>query len=168
MLGRLGVRDAITYRLRDIAKHTIEYREKHGVYRKDLLQLLIQLRNTGKISDDSDQLWSVESIAENLKSMSIDSIAANSFLFYMAGSETTAATASYTIYELAMNSELLEKAVEDVDKSLKKHGLSTAGHLTYEAIQDMAYLDLCVMGNFVFVIYSYNHYNDFRLVPNVK
>uniref|UniRef100_A0A1I8P5Q4 Cytochrome P450 n=1 Tax=Stomoxys calcitrans TaxID=35570 RepID=A0A1I8P5Q4_STOCA len=146
VLGRLGVRDNITYRLRDIVQQTIEYREKHGVTRKDLLQLLIQLRNTGKISDDSDQLWStVETAADNLKSMSIDIIAANSFLFYMAGSETTASTTSYTIYELAMNPEVLEKARQDVDKAMEKHGLDKHKRLTYDAIQDMSYLDLCIM-----------------------
>ncbi|XP_075153332.1 cytochrome P450 6d1-like [Haematobia irritans] len=146
ILCRLGVRDAITYRLRDIVQQTIEYRERHGVIRKDLLQLFIQLRNTGKISDDSDQLWSaVETAAEDFKSMSIDVIAANAFIFYMAGSETTSATAAYTLYELAMNPDVLGKVQDDVDKAVKKHGLNVKERLTYDAIQDMPYLDLCIM-----------------------
>lgn len=128
-------------------KRTIEFREEKGVVRKDLLQLFIQLRNTGKISDDNDKLWhDVESTAENLKAMSIDMIASNSFLFYIAGSETTAATTSFTIYELAMYPEILKKAQSEVDECLQRHGLKPQGRLTYEAIQDMKYLDLCVMG----------------------
>ncbi|XP_061395496.1 cytochrome P450 6d1 [Musca vetustissima] len=146
ILSRLGAKDPVTYRLRDIVKRTIEFREEKGVVRKDLLQLFIQLRNTGKISDDSDKLWNeVESTAENLKSMSIDMIASNSFLFYIAGSETTAATTSFTIYELAMYPEILKKAQNEVDEVLRKHNLKPEGRLTYEAIQDLKYLDLCVM-----------------------
>lgn len=146
-MSRLGAKDPITYRLRDIVKRTIEFREEKGVVRKDLLQLFIQLRNTGKISDDNDKLWhDVESTAENLKAMSIDMIASNSFLFYIAGSETTAATTSFTIYELAMYPEILKKAQSEVDECLQRHGLKPQGRLTYEAIQDMKYLDLCVMG----------------------
>uniref|UniRef100_A0A1I8Q2A8 Cytochrome P450 n=1 Tax=Stomoxys calcitrans TaxID=35570 RepID=A0A1I8Q2A8_STOCA len=146
ILGRLGVRDPVIYRLRDIVQQTIEHREKNGVMRKDLLQLLIQLRNTGEISEDNEQLWNViKTSGESLKSISIDIIASNAFLFYMAGSETTAATTSYTIYELSMNPRVLQKAQEEVDKAMEKHGLGVNGRLTYEAIQDMAYLDLCVM-----------------------
>ncbi|XP_075153331.1 cytochrome P450 6d3-like [Haematobia irritans] len=155
ILGRLGVRDPVTYRFRDIVQQTIEYREKNGVTRKDLLQLLIQLRNFGKLNEDGEKeedddagenLWKmIHSREENSKSMSIDIIASNSFLFYMAGSETTASTTSYTIYELSMNPEVLKKAQDDVDKALRKHNLNFEGKLTYEAVQDMTYLDLCVM-----------------------
>ncbi|XP_061395486.1 cytochrome P450 6d1-like [Musca vetustissima] len=146
ILSRLGAKDPVTYRLRDIVKRTIEFREEKGVVRKDLLQLFIQLRNTGKISDDSDKVWKkIESTAENLKAMSIDMIASNAFLFYVAGSETTSATISFTIYELAMYPEILKKAQNEVDEVLRKHNLKPEGRLTYEAIQDLKYLDLCVM-----------------------
>lgn len=147
LLTRLGTKEPVVYRLRDIVKRTIEFREENNVVRKDLLHLLIQLRNTGKISDDNDNLWNkVESTATNLKAMSIDMIASNSFLFYIAGSETTASSTSFTIYELAMNPEALKKAQNEVDECLKKHGIKPDGRITYEAIQDMKYLDLCVKG----------------------
>lgn len=144
----MGIKDPITQRIGEIVKRTIEFREEKGVVRKDLLQLLIQLRNTGKISDDNDQLWKAESTAENLKSMSIDMIASNSFIFYIAGSETTAATTSFTIYEFAMHPEILKKAQTEVDQCLEKHGLKPSDHLTYDVIQELKYLDLCVMGKF--------------------
>ncbi|XP_059222051.1 cytochrome P450 6d1-like [Stomoxys calcitrans] len=146
-LSSMGVKDSISHRLRDIVSHTIEYREKHGVIRKDLLQLLIQLRNTGKISEDNERVWSTtnETKAEHFKkAMSIDMIAANSFLFYMAGSETTSATISFTLYEMAMYPDIFAKAQNEVDEILERYGLKPDGHLTYEAIQDMKYLDLCV------------------------
>lgn len=48
--------------MKNIVRQTINYREKNNVSRKDMLQLLLQLRNTGKISAD-DNVWAVESVA---------------------------------------------------------------------------------------------------------
>ena len=72
--------------------------------------------------------------------MSVDMIAAQLFLFYVAGFETSAATAAFTLYELAQYPELLKKAQADVEQALEKHG-----KLTYEALSDMKYMDLCIM-----------------------
>ena len=146
ILARIGPTNQVSLRLKDIVQRTIEHREKHGVMRKDLLQLLIQLRNTGKISDDNDEIWSIESTADNLKSMSIEMITAQMFLFYVAGSETTAATTSFTLYEMAMYPEILKKAQAEVDECLNKHNIKPDGKYTYESIKDMKYLDLCVTG----------------------
>lgn len=74
--------------------------------------------------------------------MSIESIAAQMLLFYIAGFETSASSAAFTIYELSQYPELLAKAQRDVENALEKHD----GKLTYEAIQDMKFLDLCIMG----------------------
>lgn len=49
-----------------IVKETVRYREQNNVERKDMLQILLQLRNTGKINTDDDdghvnaQLWSAQ------------------------------------------------------------------------------------------------------------
>lgn len=43
-----------------IVKETFEHREKHGIVRKDMLQLLMQLRNTGSIDEDDSKPWSLE------------------------------------------------------------------------------------------------------------
>ncbi|XP_075153327.1 cytochrome P450 6d3-like [Haematobia irritans] len=144
-LCRLGVTDPITYRVRDIVQRTIEFREKNNVMRKDLLQLLIQLKNTGKISDDIERISNMETPAENLKSITLDVISANMLLFYIAGSETTSSTIAYTLYEMAMNPEILQKAQNEIDLCLEKHKLQAQGSLSYESVQDMKYLDLCVM-----------------------
>jgi cytochrome P450 family 6 len=38
-----------------IVEDTVTYREKNGVTRKDFMQLLIQLKNDGKIDEDGDK-----------------------------------------------------------------------------------------------------------------
>lgn len=38
----------------EIVKQTVQYREKNNVVRKDLMQLLIQLRNNGSAEQDGN------------------------------------------------------------------------------------------------------------------
>lgn len=140
LFQRLGWTEPAPEYMKKIVRSTIEYREKNNVIRKDMLQLLLQLRNTGKINDDNDEEWSAQKTKDALKSMSVELIAAQLFLFYVAGFETSASTTAFTLYELAQYPELLKKAQEDVKQAFEKHG-----SLTYEALKEMKFLDLCVM-----------------------
>jgi cytochrome P450 family 6 len=45
----------------DITKNTIEYRETNDVSRKDFMQLLLQLRNKGKVGEDGE--WDAKNTA---------------------------------------------------------------------------------------------------------
>jgi len=153
-MNRLGYEHKVLAKLRDIMQRTIEFREKHNVVRKDLLQLLIRLRNTGKIGEDDDENWDIETAQEELKAMSIDKIAAQAFLFYIAGSETTAAAAAFTLYELAMYPELLKEVRDELDAVMEKHQLKRGEKFTYEAVQDLKFLDQCVMGKYCIVYFT--------------
>lgn len=55
----------------------------------------------------------------------------------MDGTETSAIALSYTMYELARNPNCQEKLYKEVTEILAKHG----GNPTYEAIQEMNYLE---------------------------
>lgn len=46
-----------------VVRKTIDYREKNNVVRKDLLQLLLQLRNTGKVAEDD--VWEATKLQKN-------------------------------------------------------------------------------------------------------
>lgn len=72
--------------------------------------------------------------------MSEEMIAAQLFLFYIAGFETSASTTAFTLYELAQYPKLLQKAQDDVKNALDIHG-----KLSYDALKDMKFLDLCIM-----------------------
>ncbi|XP_039948574.1 probable cytochrome P450 6d5 [Bactrocera tryoni] len=138
---RLGWREEAPNMMRKIVKRTIEMREEQNISRKDMLQLLMQLRNKGQISvDDND--WSAKATDKVVpKPMSIEIIATNLFLFYVAGYETTASIASFTAFELAQSPIAMAKAQRDVRVALAKHD----NEFTYVAVQDMKYLDLCIM-----------------------
>ncbi|XP_075145641.1 putative cytochrome P450 6d5 [Haematobia irritans] len=137
---RFGWKEPAPESMKKLVSKTIEMREKHNIIRKDMLQLLMQLKNTGKINGDDDDEWAAQKTKDSLPSISVESIAAQLFLFYVAGFETSAATIAFTLYELSKYPEWLQKAQDDVEQALAKHE-----SITYEALKDMKFLDLCVM-----------------------
>ncbi|KAL9702162.1 hypothetical protein quinque_005680 [Culex quinquefasciatus] len=98
---------------------TIDYRQKNSINRKDFMSSLIELKNKGELT--------------------LDEVAAQSLVFFVAGFETSSANQTYCLYELARNPECQEKARESVLKAIETHG-----GLTYEAMNDMQYLDQCI------------------------
>ncbi|XP_030369208.1 probable cytochrome P450 6d4 [Scaptodrosophila lebanonensis] len=140
ILFRLGFKNPIANALMQIVKETIEYREKHNIVRKDMLQLLMQLRNTGSI-DENDNNWNFEKGDDcKIKSISLEAITAQLFIFYVAGQETTGSTAAFTLFELAQYPEHLSRLQKEVDETLKQND----GKITYDSLQKMQFLDLCI------------------------
>lgn len=120
----------------DIVKQNIEYREKNGVFRKDFFQLLMSLYKTGDIRINDD--WKeIKEIANESKKFTLEEIMAQAFFFFAASFETSSATMSFCLYELARN--------QDAQKKLQKE-IDDAGELTYETIESMKYLDQCIDG----------------------
>lgn len=72
--------------------------------------------------------------------MSYEQIAAQVFIFYIAGTESTSGTILFTLHELSYDASLMKRAQEDIDQTLAKHD----GLITYESINEMKFLDLCV------------------------
>lgn len=120
----------------DVVRQTIEYREKNNVSRKDFMQFLIQLRNDEKLTSADNQ------------PISIETCAAQVFIFYVAGFESTSSSIAYTIHELARQPEKMRKLQTEIDSVLERHN----NQLTYECIQEMHYLDLCLMGTYMLIL----------------
>nr|QLL22070.1 cytochrome P450 [Tribolium confusum] len=111
----------------DLVKNTVEYRGKNKIVRNDFLQLLIDL----KTEDDK------ESSNQDGTSLTIEEIAAQSFVFFIAGFETSSTTMTFALYELARNQHIQDKVREEINTVLEKH----EGKITYDAIQEMKYLE---------------------------
>ncbi|KAH8277278.1 hypothetical protein KR026_008650 [Drosophila bipectinata] len=141
MLFRIGLKNPVGLAMLEIVRETIEHREKHGIVRKDLLQLLMNLRNTGKIEENDEKCFSIQKTPEGqIKAISLEALTAQAFIFYIAGQETTGSTASFTIYELAQYPEHLKRLQAEVDETLAKND----GKITYDALHKMEFLELCI------------------------
>lgn len=66
----------------ETVRHNLEYREKNNISRKDFFQMLIQLRNTGKIQDDVAD-WHTKSTIIDEKTLSLEQMAAQAFFFFI-------------------------------------------------------------------------------------
>lgn len=126
----------------DSVRQNLEYREKNNVSRKDFFQMLMQLRNTGKIQEDNED-WTTKASA-NEKSISLEEMAAHAFLFFVGGFESSSSTMSFLMYELAKNPDIQQKAYEEIVQVVEKYN----GALTYEAVADMKYMEQCLNGKF--------------------
>nr|CAD7575657.1 unnamed protein product [Timema californicum] len=135
-----------------IVKETMTYREKNKVVRDDFLQYLIQLKNKGKvdgdlvsIKDDINMTFTEVASSSNEGEdepleMTDTLLAAQCLGFFLAGFETSSTTISCCLHELAVNPDIQEKLSKEVDTVLIKHG----GQITYEALQDLKYMDAVV------------------------
>lgn len=72
-------------------------------------------------------------------------IAAQAFVFFGAGFETSSTTISNALYELALNEDVQDKLREEIDEEYIKHN----GNFTYENIKKMSYLDKVFKGTLI-------------------
>ena len=80
-------------------------------------------------------------------------LAAQAFMFFVAGFETSATTMNFCLYELALNPDIQDRLRNEIDTVLKKHG----GSVTYEGIQEMSYLDKTISGKMLATIHVKNY-----------
>ncbi|XP_031621969.1 probable cytochrome P450 6d5, partial [Contarinia nasturtii] len=121
-----------------MVQQNLEYREQNNVSRKDIFQLLIQLRNTGTVQLDDE--WETVIKGDDEKKMSLNEIAAQTYIFFLAGFETSSTTLTFCLYELVKNLEIQKRVQNEIDRVLKEHG----GKLTYDSLLDMKYLEACI------------------------
>ncbi|KAJ9600640.1 hypothetical protein L9F63_026220, partial [Diploptera punctata] len=74
--------------------------------------------------------------------ISEDEVLGQALLFFVAGSETTATTIAFALYELAVQEDIQMRLRSEIRNVLEHH----KGKVTYEAVQDMKYLHMVVSG----------------------
>ncbi|XP_073844486.1 cytochrome P450 6a2-like [Musca autumnalis] len=102
-----------------VVRETVEYRERERIQRNDFMNILIELKNR----NDKDGL-------------TLEQIAAQAFVFFLAGFETSSSTMSFALYELAMNENMQNKARLEINEVLAKYD----NKLTYEGVKELKYL----------------------------
>lgn len=73
----------------------------------------------------------------------MDQAAAQAFVFFFAGFETSSTTMMLALYELACNPDIQERLHEEIDKMAQKNEA-----LSYNDLQELTYLDQVVQGIF--------------------
>ncbi|GFT54954.1 cytochrome P450 3A4 [Nephila pilipes] len=142
-----------TYFFRDVTLQIMEERRKTGQTRNDFLQLLMDTAKEvsedpksefhQKESDETSAVYGDVDINHQVfksvtkKNLSLDELVAQCVIFFLAGYDTTASTLSFVSYLLALHPEIQEKVHEELVEAVTQ----TNGKLTYEALQNMKYMD---------------------------
>ncbi|KAJ8941634.1 hypothetical protein NQ318_010660 [Aromia moschata] len=126
-----------------VVKDTVDYREKNNVIRKDFMHLLLQLKNKGEITA-GEEVGDVKANHESDQPfLTMNEMAAQCFVFFLAGFETSSTTMTFALLELAQNQEIQDKLRDEIRSVLKKND----NKLTYEDVMEMTYLDKVVNEN---------------------
>ncbi|CAH0587992.1 unnamed protein product [Chrysodeixis includens] len=113
-----------------LVKNVVSMRNGKPTSRNDFMDLMLGLREMGSVT--SNKLGSTETTVE----ITDDVLAAQAFVFYVGGYETSATTVSYLLYQLALNQDVQEKVIQEVDEVLKENN----GEVTYDCLMNMKYL----------------------------
>jgi cytochrome P450 family 6 len=115
--------------LMGVVKDTVKYRELNNYSRPDFIQLLIDLKNSGD-------------------ALTVEEIAAQCFVFFLSGFDTSATTQTFTLYERAKNQDIQERLREEICTVLSHHD----DRLTYDTIKHLTYMDQVVAGEFWYLV----------------
>lgn len=70
--------------------------------------------------------------------------AAQAFIFFLAGFETSSTTAAFCLYELAINQDMQEKVRQEIFSKLGEND-----ELSYESLHEMTYLHKVILGKVI-------------------
>ncbi|KAK5638915.1 hypothetical protein RI129_013225 [Pyrocoelia pectoralis] len=105
-----------------MVEETIRYRESNHTSRKDLMQLLMQIKN------------------DSSNSVTVKELAAQAFGFFIAGFETSTNALNFLFYEIVNNNSIQNSLRTEINDVLQRHG----SNVTYNAIKEMTYMDKCI------------------------
>lgn len=134
----------------DAILNTIKVREEKGIIRHDMINLLIQAKK-GRLTHDStdekvtDGFATVEESQMGKESVKRkwddDDLAAQCFIFFLAGFDTVATAMNFMAHELAVNPDVQQKLYDEIVETERDlNGQS----VTYEKLQTMKYMDQVV------------------------
>lgn len=125
-----GHHEDVTDFFYNVVRNTADYRATNDVRRNDFMDLLLQLKDADSSEGGKKR---------NEGKLTLMEIAAQAFVFFNAGFETTSMTLTYALFELAQpkNRSIQEKARQEILNVLRRHD----GKLSYECLSEMYYLD---------------------------
>lgn len=114
-------------------KAAIENREKTKIAQNDLIDLLIKLKNTEEVNENSE---------EKSGCITIEEAVSQAYMFYTAGFETTTTTLSLCLYEICKNREIQEILRKHINEVLEHNHDKPQ----YDTLNKFTYLDQVING----------------------
>ncbi|XP_076625091.1 cytochrome P450 9e2-like [Colletes latitarsis] len=102
-----------------VVAETVRARKEQGIYRPDMIQLMMESRDS------------------NGRELTIDEMTSQAFVFFLAGYDTSSTFMCFVLYAIAAHPDVQARMREEVEEVARK----TDGQPTYDAIKDMVYMD---------------------------
>lgn len=123
---------------------SLNHRTKTGEVREDFLQIMLEAR-AGQLKQEEESALDTHEKDAKLKDgegsgkidFTDDLIIAQCLLFILGGFDTVESALIFAMYELAVNQDVQEKLLEELEKSLGNNG-----KFSYDTINNMEYLDM--------------------------
>ncbi|XP_043662811.1 probable cytochrome P450 6a14 [Drosophila teissieri] len=123
------LRDDLTDFFMSAVKNTVDYRLKNGIKRNDFMDQLIELR-----AEDQEAAKKGHGI-DLSHGLTLEQMAAQAFVFFVAGFETSSSTMAFCLYELALQPEIQNQVRDEIERVLD------GGTITYDALAEMTFLE---------------------------
>ncbi|XP_053660557.1 cytochrome P450 9e2-like [Anopheles marshallii] len=141
---------------RDTILETMRIREEKGIFRPDMIELLMQAKKGSLKHQQTVEPKQETTTAEGFATVEESHVGrrahdrvwtdteliAQAFIFFFAGFETISWTLSFALYELAVNDDIQARLFEEVRES--EQSLEEGKTLSYEKLQSLPYLDMVV------------------------
>lgn len=143
----------VTNFFRCITFETMKIREENGIFRPDLINILMDVKKSNfqlheEEDDESATLDGFATVKESEIGKRIvkriwndDEIVSQCFLFFLAGFDTSSSALSFAMHELALNPDIQQRLHNEiVETQLKLNDKM----VNYDVLQKMTYLDMVV------------------------
>ncbi|XP_023946091.2 cytochrome P450 6B5-like [Bicyclus anynana] len=120
-----------------IVKRIMSQRNYKPCGRNDFIDMMLELRLKGKIVGESIERRNADGTPEIVELEQDDKLlAAQVFIFFAAGFETSSSASSFLLHMLAYHPEVQDRCRKEVDAILEKYD----GRLCYDAVKEFKYL----------------------------
>ncbi|KAK7863034.1 hypothetical protein R5R35_010776 [Gryllus longicercus] len=134
---KMRVLDAKATEFFDTLVHsTIKERQQKGIFRPDMLQLLMQARE-GQLKAEKEDAEEAEEVGAKKTILSDEDLSAQAVIFFFAGFETVSIAICLTAHLLSHHEDVQNRLYAEVAEMMEE----TGGKPTYESLQGMKYLD---------------------------
>lgn len=136
---------SVTDFMREVFWKILQERETGNYKRNDFIDILIDIKRAW--TEENSIKYGESCIVFRLVQCLIfeipegDRVIAQAGMFFLAGFETVSSTIAFALYELCLNKDIQNKVRVEI-----LHVLSNHGKFTFEAVQDMKYLQMVIYG----------------------